>query len=100
MNNLYQKKIELAKEILETEYNDLQTSKNILNNLENEYFGKALETKTAIWVRDVKSGEVKIEALEHLIWEFENFLKLDADVSLQEGVETTESKIQAEELNQ
>ena len=98
-------KLVIAKDILEMERSDLESAINILNELENKYFGKALEQQTAIWSKDVRMEKVKIEALEHFIWELENFLKMDADVSkaedlAQEGVETTESKVSAELLNQ
>jgi len=48
-------------------------------------------------------SEIVIEALEHFIWELENFLKLDAEQTKAEeleGVETIESKVSAELLNQ
>ena len=55
-----------------------------------------------VWVdtKDINNmpdvSAIVIEALEHLIWELENFLKQDADVS---QAETTSDKVSAEILN-
>jgi len=99
-NNQYQIKLELAKKLLKSNTEDIKQAQEFIDKAEEKYIGKALEQEIRRWTEDKEERQVMVEALEHLVWELENFLRQDADITNPEGVETTETKVVSELLNQ
>lgn len=96
-NNQYLEKIKIAQELLTDNASDLEQAKEFISKADSKYIGRALEQEIKRWTEDKEQREVMAEALDHYIWELENFLKLDARG---EGVETTETKVASELLNE
>ena len=98
------KKIEVIKKLLVEENQRLNVWTKALEQVDEKYIGAELEYQKELWNKSIFESQTVIEALENYIQDLKDFEQLDADTSkaealAQEGVETTESKIQAEELN-
>ena len=93
-NNKYQEKLEQVKYLLKEKKESLQQAQEFIDDAEDKFVGKYLTKEIERWTADKQEQEIYIEALDHLQWELENFLKQDAEI------ETTQSKVQAEMLNE
>ena len=96
-NQNYQEKLNIAKEMLKTEAIYLGYHQDKFSRIESEYIGEKKTEEKALWTKIVAEQAIKVEALEHLIWELENFLKQDNSISLEEE---KVNKIQADILNE
>ena len=95
-NNLYLAKLNKLKEFMADEQSSLDMWEENLQELEKKYVGVYLEEEEKKLNKWISESRIKIESYDHLIWEIENFLRQDADVT---QAETTSDKVSAEILN-
>ena len=96
-NNNYLEKLKIAQRLLVDNASDLDMAQEFIDEASDKFIGKALEQEIKRWTEDKEQREVMAEALDHYIWELENFLKQDNSISLEEE---KVNKIQADILNE
>jgi hypothetical protein len=89
-------KLKLAQVLLVDNANDLSMAQEFIDEASDKFIGKALEQEIKRWTEDKEQREVIAEALDHYVWELENFLKQDNSISIEEE---KVNKIQADILN-